>query len=305
MPFSETSFENRLRTAVTGGRTVWPDGKRSALLLTYDMDADSSWISRGLDEPVARSAGQFEVNVGTPCILELMKWFGLKSTFFTPGWIAEQYPKMVEAVARDGHEIGLHGYLHEPPPGLSEPQEREIVRRGSAALEALTGKRPIGYRSPIWQFSENTVRLLHEAGFKYTSDFMHTLLPTWNDVDGLPVDMINLPGSWVLDDAVYFQFHITIRTAMRRAADVLEIYKEEFRAVHAAGGLFTLVMHPQLSGRPSRVLMLKEFMDYVKGFDGVWLPRPIDIVEYWRSEHQPLAIPAKAGAARADATLHG
>ncbi|CAN0514727.1 unnamed protein product, partial [Phaeothamnion confervicola] len=162
-----------------------------------------------LDEPVARSAGQFEVNVGTPCILELMKWFGLKSTFFTPGWIAEQYPKMVEAVAKDGHEIGLHGYLHEPPPSLNEEQEREVIRRGSAALEALTGQRPVGYRSPIWQFSANTVRLLHEAGFKYTSDFMHTMLPTYNEVSGKSIDMINLPGSWVLADAVYFQFHIT------------------------------------------------------------------------------------------------
>ena len=297
MQTDDNSFQGRLRAAVTGGRTVWPDDKRSALLLTYDMDTNSSWISRGLDEPVARSAGQFEVNVGTPCLLELMKWFGLKSTFFTPGWIAEQYPKMVEAVIKDGHEIGLHGYLHEPPPGLSEAEEIEIVRRGSAALEKMTGKRPIGYRSPIWQFSGNTVRILHEAGFKYTSDFMHTLLPTFNEVDGQPVDMINLPGSWVLDDAVYFQFHITIRTALRRAADVLEIYKEEFRAVHAAGGLFVLVMHPQLSGRPSRVLMLKEFMDYVKCFEGVWLPRPIDVVEYWRSENMPQQLRTKAKSA--------
>jgi peptidoglycan/xylan/chitin deacetylase (PgdA/CDA1 family) len=288
----DEGFHARLRAAVSGGRTVWPDGKRSALLLTYDMDADSSWISRGLDEPVARSAGQFEVNVGTPCILELMKWFGLKSTFFTPGWVAEQYPAMVEAVVRDGHEIGLHGYLHEPPPKLSEAEEIEAVRRGSAALEAVTGVRPVGYRSPIWQFSANTVRILHQAGFKYTSDFMHTLLPTWNEVDGVSIDMINLPGSWVLDDAVYFQFHITIRTAMRRAADVLEIYKEEFRSVHGCGGLFVLVMHPQLSGRPSRVLMLKEFMDYVKGFEGVWLPRPIEVVDYWRSEHKLAAVPA-------------
>ena len=297
MQTEDNSFQGRLRAVVGGGRTIWPDGKRSALLLTYDMDTDSPWISRGLDEPVARSAGQFEVNVGTPCLLELMKWFGLKSTFFTPGWIAEQYPKMVEAVINEGHEIGLHGYLHEPPPGLSEAEEIEIVRRGSAALEKMTGKRPIGYRSPIWQFSKNTVRILHEAGFKYTSDFMHTLLPTFNEVDGKPIDMINLPGSWVLDDAVYFQFHITIRTAMRRAADVLEIYKEEFLAVHAAGGLFVLVMHPQLSGRPSRVLMLKEFMDYVKGFEGVWLPRPIDVVEYWRSENMPQQLRAKAKSA--------
>jgi peptidoglycan/xylan/chitin deacetylase (PgdA/CDA1 family) len=281
----EAGFQGRLRQAVSKGHKTWPDGKQSALLLTYDMDGDSSWISRGLDEPVARSAGRFEVNVGTPCILELMKWFGLKSTFFTPGWIAEQYPRMVEAVVKGGHDIGLHGYLHEPPPGLSEEQEREIIRRGSAALEVLTGKRPVGYRSPIWQFSPNTVRLLHEAGFQYTSDFMDALLPTYNEVSGSKIDMINLPGSWVLDDAVYFQFHITIRTAMRRAADVLEIYKEEFRAIHACGGLYTLVMHPQLSGRPSRVLMMKEFMDFVKGFEGVWLPSPQEVVDYWRSEN--------------------
>ena len=99
----ELSFRSRLREAVSGGRKIWPDGNQSCLLLTYDMDADSSWIMRGLDEPVARSAGQFEVNVGTPCILELMKWFGLNTTFFTPGWIAEQYPQMVEAVVKAGH----------------------------------------------------------------------------------------------------------------------------------------------------------------------------------------------------------
>jgi peptidoglycan-N-acetylglucosamine deacetylase len=76
---------------------------------------------------------------------------------------------------------------------------------------------------------------------------------------------------------------------MRRAAEVLEIYKEEFRAVRACGGLFVLVMHPQLCGRPSRVLMLKEFMDYVKCSENVWLPSPIDVVECWRSEHKPEA----------------
>ena len=295
MPIHDPNgFEHRLWEAITGGRPRWPDRKRSAFLLTYDMDADSSWISRGLDEPIARSGGQFEVNVGTPCILELMKWFGLKTTFFTPGWIAEQYPAMVEAVFGDGHEIGFHGYLHEPPTNLKEAEEIEIVRRGCAAIEKLIGTRPIGYRSPIWQFSPNTVRILRDAGFRYTSDFMHTLLPTFNEVGGSAIDMVNLPGSWVLDDAVYFQFHISARVALRSAADVLAIYKEEFRAVHACGGLFVLVMHPQLSGRPSRVLMLKELLDYVTGFDDVWMPRPIDVVDYWRSENWPFATPKPA-----------
>ena len=97
MPADERSFQACLRDAISGGRKIWPDGRQSCLLLTYDMDADSSWIMRGLDEPVARSAGQFEVNVGTPCILELMNWFGLNTTFFTPGWIAEQYPQGIPA----------------------------------------------------------------------------------------------------------------------------------------------------------------------------------------------------------------
>src|SRR5258706_16287518 len=144
MKLDRWSFHGRLRSAAGGGRPIGRDGKRLAFLLPYDMDADSSWISRGLDEPIARSAGQFEVNVGTPCILELMKWFGLRTTFFTPGWIAEQYPGMVEAVFRDGHEIGFHGYLHEPPTNLKEAEETQIVRRGYAAIEQLIGQRPIG-----------------------------------------------------------------------------------------------------------------------------------------------------------------
>jgi peptidoglycan-N-acetylglucosamine deacetylase len=65
----------------------------------------------------------------------------------------------------------------------------------------------------------------------------------------------------------------------------LELYQEEFRGIYAYGGLFTLTMHPQASGRPSRVLMLKELIEYVKSFPDVWIASPAEIVEYWRTSY--------------------
>ena len=264
---------------------VWPQGKRSAFMLTFDADADSSWLSRGLDEPIARSSGAFEITVGLPNILELMRWFGLKTTFFVPGWIAQQYPNSVLAIADAGHEVGLHNFLHEAPPGLSEAQERDIIERGCTVIERLIGVRPTAYRSPFWQLSANTVRLLHEAGFSYISDYMHHLLPSYLQLGPTTIDVVNLPVSWMLDDAVFFQFHPTIRTTLRAPAEVLDIWKDEFHAIHASGGCFILTAHPQLSGRPSRVLMLKQLLDYVRGFDDVWLASPAEMVRHWRAAH--------------------
>lgn len=289
-PVTET-FERKLSEAITGNQPIWPKGIQSVCLLTFDMDVDSSWISRGLDEPIARSSGQFAVHVGVPAVLELLDWFELKTTFFTPGWVAETYPQLVESVAARGHEIGLHNFLHEPPPTLSRDQEIEVVERGSAAIEKVVGRRPRGYRSPIWQFSRDTVEILHRADFRYTSDLMDTLAPSFHRLAGQTIEMVNLPVNWILDDAAFFQFHLSIRTTLRSCADVLEIWKEEFRAIHALNGVYTLTMHPQLSGRPSRVLMLKELVEYIRAFDGVWMASPAEVADYWLRTRGSVAIP--------------
>ena len=117
--------------------------RRFTILLTFDVDADSSVrgpYSGRPHEPVARSKGQFGPKVGISRILDLLDRYSIKSTFFVPGWTAENYPENVREVTRRGHEVGVHGYRHENLAQLnSQENEVAIFRRSIDRLQALTG----------------------------------------------------------------------------------------------------------------------------------------------------------------------
>lgn len=76
----------------------WPKGKRCACLFTFDLDADVVWVHRGSDDPIALSMGRYESKVGVPLLLNLLDDYGIKSTFFVPGWVAEQYTPTIEDI---------------------------------------------------------------------------------------------------------------------------------------------------------------------------------------------------------------
>jgi peptidoglycan/xylan/chitin deacetylase (PgdA/CDA1 family) len=266
----------------------WPQGKRCACLFTFDVDTEVSWVFKQSNDPIALSMGQYEPKVGVPMLLNLLDQYEIKSTFFVPGWVAEKYTPMVDDILKRGHDIEHHGYLHEPPSTFkSEEEEEEAMLKGIATLERITGRRPRAYRSPFWEFSPNTIPLLERHGFEYTGDLMDTLVPNYHVVNGRTTSMINLPGHWILDDLAHFYYHISARKTILSCRQVLELYKEEFDGIRAYGGLFTLTMHPQASGRPSRVLMLQQLMEYVRSFDDVWITSPGELVDYWRKAHPP------------------
>jgi peptidoglycan-N-acetylglucosamine deacetylase len=266
----------------------WPQGYRSACLFTFDVDTEVSWVFRDVDDPIALSMGRYEPRVGVPLLLNLLDEFDIKSTFFVPGWVAERNVSMLEQILKRGHDVEHHGYFHEPPRTFkSEEEEEAALVKGIEILERLTGRRPRAYRSPFWEFSASTIPLLERHGFEYTGDLMDTLLPDYHVVNGRTTSMINLPGHWILDDLAHFYYHISARKTILSCRQVLELYKEELDGIHAYGGIFTLTMHPQASGRPSRVLMLKSFIEYVKSRKDIWLTSPAALVAYWRTKHPP------------------
>ena len=266
----------------------WPQGYRSACLFTFDVDTEVSWVFRDVDDPIALSMGRYEPRVGVPLLLNLLDEFDIKSTFFVPGWVAERNVPMLEQILKRGHDVEHHGYFHEPPRTFkSEEEEEAALVKGIEILERLTGRRPRAYRSPFWEFSASTIPLLERHGFEYTGDLMDTLLPDYHVVNGRTTSMINLPGHWILDDLAHFYYHISARKTILSCRQVLELYKEELDGIHAYGGIFTLTMHPQASGRPSRVLMLKSFIEYVKSQKDIWLTSPAALVAYWRTKHPP------------------
>ena len=160
--------------------STWPNGAQCAVMFTFDFDAETLWISRdpsNWKRPGTLSQGTYGGKVGVPKILELLRDFGLKATFFVPGWTAEKYQDRLEAMLSDNHEIGHHGYLHEWIDPDFPDREREALEKGLEALKKTVGVRPSGYRSPAGETSENMVGLLAEYEFLYDSSLQDDINP--------------------------------------------------------------------------------------------------------------------------------
>ena len=259
----------------------WKDDAQCAVMLTFDVDGETLWMAGDidcLDQVGMLSQGTYGPRVAVPLILNLLRLKDLKATFFIPGWTAEHHHKSLVPVVEWGHEIGHHGWLHELPTALTKDEEREVLEKGLSALRELSGKDPVGYRSPAWEFSDNTLTLLDEYGFKYSSNLMSHFLPWMHPENGI----IELPVSWLLDDAPYFLFGPGRNARPIYAADdVMKIWSEEFRGIYEYGGLLNLTMHPQIIGRPGRVQMLSRFIDYINTFPDIWWATGSEVAEYW------------------------
>jgi peptidoglycan/xylan/chitin deacetylase (PgdA/CDA1 family) len=262
-------------------RLPWPDGVQSALLVGFDVDAETMWTSRdpqNAQRPSVLSQGRYEIEVGLGLILDLLDRKELKSTFFVPGWVADTHPAAIERLHARGHEIGHHGYLHDSMDGRSAVDELAVIQQGAAALERVTGSRPVGYRAPLFDVNPHTWDLLRGEGIRYSSNMMDSIWPYLHD--GGPQPLVELPINWMLDDGPYYlvSFHPPNYRQVYAPSTVLSIWQEEFRGLHEQGGVMTLILHPQLTGRPSRLAALEQLIDYARTLPGVWLPTHAELV---------------------------
>jgi peptidoglycan-N-acetylglucosamine deacetylase len=282
--------------------------------LTFDYDAMSNWIgTTGAKSPGMISRGEFGP-IGLRRILALLASRGIQSTFFVPGHTARAYPGTVTAIHAAGHEIGHHGWVHENPVLLTPEREREVLDKGLDALEEVAGIRPVGYRSPGWDNSAATVPLLLEYGFAYESSLMGAdFEPYWCRVGdefsateefrwGQPVNLVELPVAWHLDDFIQFEFVATptaILNATRSTTMAWEIWTAEFDYLYdrIGRGLMTITMHPQVIGRGHRMLFLERFIDYVASRPGARFTTLGDYAREWRAGRTP-ELPKDAGPAR-------
>src|SRR6201984_3046857 len=135
---------------------------RVRIAVNFTLHFDAMLLRRLLNEPPMQLAkGEFGGRVGIWRLIELFDSHRIKATIFTPGRICELYPRALRAVARSGHEIADHMWEHHVPkdPAL----ERDHLLKTAGALEAISGRRPVGSRS------EHTPALLKQEGFLYIS----------------------------------------------------------------------------------------------------------------------------------------
>lgn len=259
-------------------RFTWPDGKQVAAAVTFDADGETIPLvmdrEHGTERLTLISTGVYGPTVGVPRILDSLEKYDINATFFVPGFTAELHPEMIERITAGGHEIGHHGYLHERPDRLSDEEEESVLAHGIEVIERLTGKKPAGYRSPAWELKPGTPDLLKRYGFRYDTSLMGNDIPYL--VDTPSGDLVELPIQWILDD--YPQY--TASVGISSPDKVFEVWSTEFAGYHRFNGAFILTMHPFVSGRPSRVLLLERMIEYINGFDGVWWATLEQIADY-------------------------
>ena len=259
---------------------IWPGDLRCVAMLSFDVDGVSGALNQNPDSarlPSFMSAREYGPSVAAPRILDLLDKYSIKASFYIPGYIAETHEELVLDIQRRGHEIGHHGYMHEPPATLTREQEAEVLDKGSAILERITGGRPLGYRSPSWELSEDSLPLLAERGFLYDSSLMGNDIPYKVDANGS--ELVEIPIHWELDDVPYFNYSpaLGVRNVMADPEHVYRAWSTAFEGMHHYGRSFALTMHPYTIGRPSRLRMLERLIQYIQTFPGVEFMRTIDV----------------------------
>ena len=180
-----------------------------------------------------------------------------------------------------GHEVALHGWIHELNSSLPRQDERDLMLRSADTLERITGVRPLGLRTPSWDFSDATLSIEREMGLLYDSSLMADDDPYELMEDGEATGIVELPVEWIRDDAVYFNMHRfqALRPYTPPEA-VFDIFRREFDRARAEGGLFLLTMHPHVIGYRSRIWILEQLIDHIAASKTAWFATHADIAAY-------------------------
>ena len=260
---------------VRAGRSLkparWPGGARVAVALSFDSDHESWVLREGGNSPAELASGEYGARVAVPRILKLLAAHHIPATFFVPAVIAKLHPDEQRRVVGEGHEIGIHGWIHERNSDLEPEVERELTLRAAQSLEEITGVRPLGMRTPSWDFSQQTLAIIREMGLLYDSSLMADDEPYELLEDGEPTGIVELPVEWIRDDYPYFGMdRLRGLRPHTPPEQVLGIWKDEFAGAREEGGLFLLTMHPQVIGHRSRLRILKELIEHMGQCEGVW-----------------------------------
>ena len=261
--------------------STWHGGAAAVVTLTFDVDAETPILAAGrryADHLMTMSHQAYGPDVGVPRILELLAELGVPATFFVPGWVAEQRPGLAATIVERGHEVAHHSYSHRAPTSLGTAEERADFERALAVFDAQ-GIEIRGHRAALWEATRVTLDLIAEHGLAYDSSLMGDDRPYQLEVDG--GTFVELPVHWSLDDWEQYAYLPSpqIGSVIESPRKVLEMWRAELDAMRQYGCLFNLCMHPFLTGRPSRLVALRELIEYAQSCGDVAFTRCRDLAE--------------------------
>ncbi|MFJ2815323.1 polysaccharide deacetylase [Streptomyces sp. NPDC087294] len=263
------SIAAQVQAGKSTGPSRWPSGILVAVALSFDIDNETAPFCRNETSPAHMSQAHYGARVGLPRITSLLREYEARASFFVPAVSAQLTPDAIEALRADGHEVGLHGWIHERCGDLSEAEEYALAGRSADVLRRCTGLTPRGMRTPWWDFTAHTLPVARQLGLLYDSSLMADDEPYELLDRGERTGMTEIPVSWIRDDAPYFPDDPAARQILA-PRQVAQIWKDEFDGAFAESGLFQLTLHPHVIGHRSRMIALRELLTHIASRPGVW-----------------------------------
>ncbi len=264
----------------------WPEGKKSAALISVNLDAEY-WLKIYYpDEDIeawdSLPIGQNGMNYYLPRVLDIFDAHKVKATFFIPADVARRYPDKVKMIAERGHEIGCHGDKHENLGLLSEEEQEKLLAGAKKTLKEITGYDPVGFRAPEGELTAETLKIVKKLGFKYSSSLADHDIPYIFEEAGL----LELPLDWATFDLPYFAFVFdpSVQHRISLSDDVYVNFAKEFEGSYKWGTLFNLQLDPTTIGEKGRVHILDEILDLIASKGDVWTATGREMAEYFEKE---------------------
>lgn len=205
---------------------------------TFDNMGEAADVGAGtLNGPLADGA-EPSLAVGYPALFALLERTGVRGTFFVEGWNGVHHPAAVREIVGRGHELGMHGWLHERWSELPPDEERRLAAQATAALSDAAGAAPRGFRAPGGARSAHSERILLELGYRYDASLGDGMRPAL-----LPSGLAQVPFVWPGVDGMYY-----LAQPPADPATVRDAWLAALRKAVERGGLFLTICHAFLTG---------------------------------------------------------
>jgi len=214
------------------------ENPRAVACFTFDNMGEAAEIGAGTLAERRPDGAERSLAIGQPRLLALLERHDLRATFFLEGWNGEHHPEAVREVVARGHELGMHGWLHENWQELDAAREAVLAERATRALTDAAGVAPVGFRAPGGARTAATEAILQRLGYAFDASLGDGTRPAL-----LPGGLPQVPFVWPAVDGFFY-----LREAPVTPADVQERWLAALDKAAARGGLFLLICHPHITG---------------------------------------------------------
>tara|TARA_R110000796_G_scaffold104102_1_gene213690 strand:+ start:24654 stop:25619 length:966 start_codon:yes stop_codon:yes gene_type:complete len=278
--------KNEMKTEQLNTKSHWPN--RAQLVISVSMQFEtgaqpagaespfpSITLPKGQPDPAVESWYRYGAKEGVYRMLELWKKYDIKVTSHVVGAAAVEYPEVAKAIADGGHEIAAHGMYWEDQYNMSYKDELAFVKQGVDSVEAITGKRGIGYNANWLRRSPNTLKILQELGFLYHIDDLSRDEPFITNVNGR--NFVVMPYTLRNNDIM------NIEGRQWSPDQLLAQLKMEFDQLYEEGAvqrrMMSVSLHDRIGGTPAVTKTIEEFIKYTKQKKGVVFMRKDEIAK--------------------------